>query len=74
MAKLQIATEFLAEQLFGKCVNGDGMPLSILIKGAIYDQQRDVIELEITGPDVPDAERVVALITRRATAITFKGV
>lgn len=66
MAKLQVAPELLISALFER-----SQPF-LSVRGASFDAQRNVIELDIDGPDVPQCERVVAEIHQRSFHVKFK--
>lgn len=66
MAKLQISGQFLVLALF------QGTQQQLVVRGASFDPTREVIELDIVGPGVPECERVVAECHQRNFSVEFK--
>lgn len=59
MAKVSVSMEMLAEIVFGFVDN----PVDVV--GVEVDEDRRTVRFDITGPDVPDAEEVRAVIETR---------
>lgn len=66
MAKLQVAPELLINSLFKNAAPG------VRIVGASFDHERGIVELDIEGPGVPQAERVSAVISVERFAVRFE--
>jgi hypothetical protein len=66
MAKLQVAVPFLVSALF------EHSQPHLVVRGVTFDPGRNVVELDIVGPGVPECERVVAECQQRSFSVEFK--
>ena len=66
MAKLRISPELLVEAVFAGA--------KIEICGASFDSQRQLLLLDITGPEVPDAAEVEAICSVERFSVKFRPI
>ncbi|MDN8617865.1 hypothetical protein [Variovorax ginsengisoli] len=66
MAKLEVSVDLLVSALFER-----SQP-NLVVRGASFDAGRNVVELDIVGPGVPECERVVAECHQRSFSVEFK--